>query len=65
MYKFLNEQNSFDSNYLLQVHQNYYMIAIWILINGLQDITSKNYENNSIKDGKKTKKEISKPLVKK
>lgn len=43
------------------------MIAIWILINGLQDITSKNYENNSIKDGKitKTKKEISKPLVKK
>ncbi|XP_026807089.1 E3 ubiquitin-protein ligase UBR4 isoform X1 [Rhopalosiphum maidis] len=48
------------------VHQNYYMIAIWILINGLQDITLKNYENNSIKDGKvtKTKKETSKPLAK-
>jgi len=43
------------------------MIAIWILINGLQDITIKNYENNSIKDEKvtKTKKEISKPPAKK
>ena len=43
------------------------MIVIWILINGLQDITMKNYENNSIKDDKvtKTKKEISKPTAKK
>lgn len=43
------------------------MIAIWILINGLQDITLKNYENSTIKDSKvsKTKKETSKPLAKK
>lgn len=38
--------------FILQVHQNYYMIAIWILINGLQDMTSKNYELNVLKDEK-------------
>ncbi|VVC25973.1 Hypothetical protein CINCED_3A011321 [Cinara cedri] len=48
-------------------HQNYYMIVIWVLINGLQDITLKNYEHNSIRDDKiiKTKgKEILKSSTK-
>lgn len=52
----------------MQVHQNYYMIVIWVLINGLQDITLRNYEQNSVKDDKITKikgKEISKAPPKK
>lgn len=44
------------------------MIVIWILINGIQDITLKNYEQNSLFDDKGIKvkvKEISKQSAKK
>jgi len=44
------------------------MIVIWVLINGLQEITLKNYEQHSLKDDKITKikgKEVSKSPIKK
>lgn len=50
---------------MFQVHQNYHMIVIWVLINGLQEITFKNYEQNSIKDIKIKGKEVLKVPIKK
>lgn len=41
------------------------MIVIWVLINGLQEITFKNYEQNSIKDIKIKGKEVLKIPIKK
>lgn len=41
------------------------MIVIWVLINGLQEITFKNYEQNSIKDIKIKGKEVLKVPIKK
>lgn len=52
-------------NFVFQVHQNYHMIVIWVLINGLQEITFKNYEQNSIKDIKIKGKEVLKVPIKK
>lgn len=53
---------------MLQVHQNYYTIVVWILINGLQDITLKNYKQNIVKDpitNKTRGKDVSKSFSKK
>jgi len=44
------------------------MIIIWVLINGIQEITLKNYEQNITKDNKITKikvKELLKAPIKK